>query len=244
MSVGGRGGATSGRGTVSSRVEGAMPMPSQGSKKRAEVSETEVKVSFRDKVMGGKPPVKVNLPDDLLGLKLASVSLEDGDRLHPRVMFDATVIKEMAQPWQDSLVVKILGKELGFLATKEKLRVLWKPQHGFDVMSVGNGYFMVKFDAQEDRERVIQGGAWIVQDNYLAVKEWTPQFSPSESCFGHTMVWVKLSGLNMLYYYEKALRVIATTIGKPIRIDLTTQHLDRGRFAHVCVEVNLALPIV
>ena len=29
---------------------------------------------------------------------------------------------------------------------------------GFDVMSVGNGYFMVKFDDAVDREKVIQGG--------------------------------------------------------------------------------------
>ena len=152
---GGRGGAVSGRRNVTSRVEVAVPVLSEGSKERVEASEAEGKVSFRDKVMGAKPPVKVNLTDDLIGLKLASVRLEDGDRLCPKVTFDETMIREMAQPWQDSLVVKILGKELGFLTMKEKLHALWKPKQGFDLMSVGNGYFMIKFDAKDDRERVI-----------------------------------------------------------------------------------------
>ena len=39
------------------------------------------------------------------------------------------------------------------------------------------------------------------------------------------------------------LKVIAATMGKPVKLDLTTFKLKRGKFARVCVEVNLALSI-
>ena len=59
-------------------------------------------------------------------------------------------------------------------------------------MSVGNGFFMVKFDMAKDTERVINGGPWMLQDSYIAVKRWTPNFNPSDGCFGRTMIWVHL----------------------------------------------------
>lgn len=54
-------------------------------------------------------------------------------------------------------------------------------------MDVGNGYFMAKFDISIDWEKVISEGPWIVNDHYLVVKTWTPQFNPSDECFGQTM---------------------------------------------------------
>ena len=96
------------------------------------------------------------------------------------------------------MVIKLLGKSIGYLALKDMLKCLRKTTADFDVMSTGNGYFMVKFDNSEDREKVIGGRPWLVQDHYLAVKEWSPEFNPSDNYFGRTMVWVRLSRLNML----------------------------------------------
>ena len=103
---------------------------------------------------------------------------------------------------------------------------------------------MVKFDSMVDREKVICGGPWILFDHYLAVKEWSPEFNPSEECFGQTMVWVRLFGLNLLYYHAHALKVIAAGIGRLVRVDLVTDQVGRGKYAWICMEVNLNLPIV
>ena len=111
-------------------------------------------------------------------------------------------------------------------------------------MSAGNGYFMVKFDLDEDRSKVIDGGPWMINGDYLAVKKWTPDFNPSEACFGRTMVWVHFSMLNFMYYDERMLKVIAEGVGKPIRFDLTTAKLEEGNFARVYVELDLISLVV
>ena len=36
---------------------------------------------------------------------------------------------------------------------------------------------------------------------------------------------------------------IASSLGKPLKVDLTTRHCDRARFARICVEVNLLMPL-
>ncbi|KAJ6929058.1 hypothetical protein NC652_013047 [Populus alba x Populus x berolinensis] len=41
----------------------------------------------------------------------------------------------------------------------------WKLTGGFELMEVDNGFFMVKFDLEEDRAKVISGGPWMVLDH-------------------------------------------------------------------------------
>lgn len=50
-----------------------------------------------------------------------------------------------------------LGKNLGFNIMKTKLAAVWKLSSEFE-MDVGNGFYMVKFDPEEDRSKVISGG--------------------------------------------------------------------------------------
>ena len=108
---------------------------------------------------------------------------------------------------------------------------------------MGFGYFIVKFDLFEYREKVICEGPWMVHDHYLVVKQRTPSFNSSESCFGCTMVWARLSGLNMLYFEESVIRTIAAAIGRPVKVDLVTKSMEKGRYAKVCVEIDLAKPM-
>ena len=113
------------------------------------------KISFRDKVLGGSSTPTQSLPEDLVLHNLAKIELHEGDKQKPRISFDKSVIEAISAPWQEALVIKLLGRNVGYLLIKEKLKSLWRLQGGFDIMSAGGGYYMVKFDCVEDRERVI-----------------------------------------------------------------------------------------
>ena len=86
------------------------------------------------------------------------------------MQFDKGVLEKLALPWNDALVIKLLGMSLTYHTMKNKLRSLWHLKGGYDVMSVGNGYFLVKFDLAEDREKVMTMGPWMLHDHYLAIK--------------------------------------------------------------------------
>ena len=55
--------------------------------------------------------------------------------------------------------MKLLGKDIGFLAMRERLKKLWKPRAGFDILDLGFGFFLIKFDDEEDRSIVMEGGS-------------------------------------------------------------------------------------
>ena len=94
--------------------------------------------------------------------KLAKVESLEGDRLSPVVSFDPTAIHALSMPWKDAPVIKLLGKSMSYLMIKQKIKHLWRLSGGYDVMNVGNGYFLAKFDSQEDRMKVITEGPWMI----------------------------------------------------------------------------------
>ncbi|KAL9404358.1 hypothetical protein Peur_001330 [Populus x canadensis] len=107
-----------------------------------------------------------------------------------------------------------------------------------------NGYFMVKFDIVEDRERVINEGPWMIVDHYLTVRKWTADFVASPTIINHTMVWVRIPSLNLVFYDENFLLIVASTLGTPIKVDMNTLNVERERFARICIEIDLNQPVV
>jgi len=50
---------------------------------------------------------------------------------------------------------------------QEHLTRTWK--RGFDILDIGNNFYMAKFDLEADRTKVIQEGPWMILDHYLTV---------------------------------------------------------------------------
>ena len=71
--------------------------------------------------------------------------------MQPKVYFADSIIEEASKVWKDALVVKLSGKSIGFSTLKAKLTTIWKLRVGFDIMSAGNEYYMLKFDLPEDK---------------------------------------------------------------------------------------------
>jgi hypothetical protein len=113
-----------------------------------------------------------------------------------------------------------------------------------DVLDVGHGFFMIKFDLEADREKVINGGPWMIFDHYVAIRPWTTDFISSQVKINKTLVWIRFPSLGMEYYDESLLLALASAIGSPVKVDMHTLDASRGKFARVCVEINLDEAVV
>ncbi|RYR66844.1 hypothetical protein Ahy_A03g012941 [Arachis hypogaea] len=125
-----------------------------------------------------------------------------------------------------------------------KLRFIWRLKGGYEILDVGNDYFLVKCDLLEDREKVHLGGSWMILSFYLVVKPWSFEFHPTEESFGSTLMWVCFKWLKILYYQEKAMQCIATEVGKPIKVDVATKEVERGKFARACILIDLGVLVI
>lgn len=68
------------------------------------------------------------------------------------------MLSELRKSWEDFVIVKLLGKSLGFFTMRDRLQALWKPSSGIDLVDIGHGFFMVKFDVAVDSEKAIEDG--------------------------------------------------------------------------------------
>jgi len=127
---------------------------------------------------------------------------------------------------------------------KAKLENVWKLTGGFELMDVGNSYYMVKFDGLEDKNKVINGDPWMIYDHILAVSQWSSKFNATTATIDKTMVWIRIPRLNIVYYDKSLLWALASMVGNPVKVDLHTLKVARGRFARMCVEIDLTNPVV
>ncbi|KAG5079502.1 hypothetical protein JHK86_003567 [Glycine max] len=155
--------------------------------------------SLRDKVLG--KPTEPKEIRNLLREGTMQMELEGGNRLLPKFSLDATVFTKLCESWKKFLVLKLLGKRIGFLALRDKLKSQWKCSGGFDLMDVDNGYFLITFDFEDDKNKAIR----------------------------------------MVYYDDSVLLTIALAMGTPLRVDMNTANLVRGRFTRVCIEIDLTV---
>jgi hypothetical protein len=202
------------------------------------------KLSFRDKLLGSSQNIPSREKEDMIAKKLVRIELEDGNRLLPKVYIEPKVFEDLCTPWKDPIVVKLLGKNLSYNTMKERLQKVWKLHGGFEIMDNDNGFYMVKFDHAADKEKVITGGPWLIFDHCLAISHWSPEFASPNAKVERTIVWVRFPSLNLVYYDESFLMAMASAIGRPIKVDTNNLKVERGRFARVCVEVDLTMPVV
>ena len=180
------------------------------------------KPSFRDKLLGSYQEIPTREKEDMIEKKLVRIEHENGNRLLPKVYLEPKIFQELCTPWKDALVVKLLGKNLGYNIMKDRLQKVWKPQGGFEIMDNDNGFYMVKFDQATDKEKVITGGPWMIFDHYLVVTHWSPEFASPDAKVKRTVVWVRFPDLNLVYYDESFLMAMASAIGRPIKVDTNT----------------------
>ncbi|XP_057453024.1 uncharacterized protein LOC130744879 [Lotus japonicus] len=166
-------------------------------------------MSFRNKLMGGAKATAPKQFVDLVEQGKMRVNLVGGNRLLLVISVDKEVMEEMCQPWKEALVLCLLGKSLGYKTMKTKLAAVWRLSSDFDLLDVGNGFFMAKFDCQEDREKVISGGSWMVFDHYLAVSTWSLKFISPAAKVKRTLAWVCIPSLDVAFYDESFLLSVA-----------------------------------
>ncbi|KAL5148821.1 hypothetical protein HKD37_13G035795 [Glycine soja] len=81
---------------------------------------------------------------NLLQENAMKLEFENENRLLPKFTIEPLIHENLCHPWKKCLVSKLLGKSLGFMIMREKLKAIWKLKGGFDLM-----------DLEIDKEKVI-----------------------------------------------------------------------------------------
>ena len=169
---------------------------------------------------------------------LSNIEDNSEDRC-PVILLSKEEKQRIHAPWRSAFIIKAFGKSLGYKCLDYKILAIWKPVGDMQCIDLGHDFFLTRFKLNEDYSKVVNGGPWFIGQQFLTLRRWTPGFRPSEAKISTTAVWARLPELPIEFYDEIILRRIGTQLGTFLKIDARTMDNERGRFARVCVQIDL-----
>ena len=110
---------------------------------------------------------------------------------------------QLAGPWKTSIILKLLGRPLGYRALQTRLAGIWRPTGMMHLIDIGYGSFIMRFDDIKDYHHALMDGPWFVGDQYLHVQAWEADFHPHIAKITKTAVWIRLEQLPVEYYHPE-----------------------------------------
>ncbi|KAH1039147.1 hypothetical protein J1N35_040890 [Gossypium stocksii] len=142
---------------------------------------TPKKVRFRDKEGELIDGMKVDLPpaqpiswkDMLVGAVVEDASkglVEKEDLVFlegdirktsvngvPSITFSDRIHQILIQDIENTVILKLLGRNIGFSVLQNKIYSMWKPSAFLHMMDIENGYFLVKFQNKLAKRLFLKG---------------------------------------------------------------------------------------
>ncbi|XP_061374231.1 uncharacterized protein LOC133316490 [Gastrolobium bilobum] len=146
-----------------------------------------------------------------------------------------------------------MGKKISNRFLMAQLTKLWCLTVKFDIIDLDNGYVLVNFYDEKDYFHVLHEGPWIVVQHYVIVQRWRPMFDPYEEQFKRIAVWLRIPGLPLEFYTSQHLWRIGNLFGKTLKVDKISlrqsdagggEYIEKGKYARICVEVDLRRSLV
>lgn len=162
----------------------------------------------------------------------------------PFIAFSDRVQQRLVKPYVHSVVVKILGWNLGYRVLMARLKSIWSVTKGFSVVDLTHDYYLVRFTNAEAVEYVLIEGPWTVMGYYLVVQQWNSSFDVSTNRIDKIVAWIRLAEMNIHYYHKNIIRRLGGIVGPVIRIDYKTVEAQQGKYARMAVEIDLQKPLV
>nr|POF18385.1 uncharacterized protein CFP56_37870 [Quercus suber] len=107
---------------------------------------------------------------------------------------------------------------------------------GEDDSQIRKGWVTVKLT--KDTKRCIRG------EQFISIRPWEPFCKLSTANVSLIAVWIRLFELPIELYEAEVLKEIGESIGKVLRINSHTAMEARGKYARLCIQIDINEPLV
>ena len=225
-----------------------------GSPRQEESAQQETRrlISYRETLQRNNPNLTFETRDNPIWMADTEADTSDDeepaeeeDPLCPTIRLTAAEKRVLREPWRNALIIRMFDKGIGYLQLKRRLKAKWALRGDFSLIDIGCDYYVTRFTNMEDYDHVMLNGPWMIGDNYLVIREWVPNFVPEEDHITKLTAWVRVPKLSVEYFNRHfLLHKIGHKIGRVLKIDSTTENVERGQYTRMCVEVDLTKPLL
>ncbi|KAL5765674.1 hypothetical protein ACOSP7_016291 [Xanthoceras sorbifolium] len=202
--------------------------------------------SFKSKLMGMSQPSSWNgfsSTSERLKIDEGDITIVDGPD-GKMMKISESVEKQLWKTWESALLLKNMGRSHTLKFMQAKLTQKWPLVGQWQLTDMEDGFFVARFQLKTDLDMVLTGGPWVINNQYLVVQRWRPNFVPGEEPIKHMAIWLRISRLPMEWLNTYLLWRIGNMLGATCKVDPITETQARGRFARICVEIDISQPLL
>ncbi|GJV17252.1 zinc knuckle CX2CX4HX4C containing protein [Tanacetum coccineum] len=173
---------------------------------------------------------------------LVSALTNDEKVLGANVAILISVVDEIRDKFANTLYGYFVGERLAFPIVEAYVTNSWK-KYGFERAIFHNGLFFFKFSSHDGMIKMLEGGPWFIRAMPIFLNEWSANTKLKKEVITKVPVWVKIHNVPVVAFLETGLSLIATQLGRPIRLDACTSDMclnpwGRNSYAQILVELN------
>ncbi|KAK3229721.1 hypothetical protein Dsin_001602 [Dipteronia sinensis] len=157
---------------------------------------------------------------------------------------DIEANQQINKPWENAIILRNMGRPhtLNFMISK--LTQKWSLLGHWQLTDLGESYFVSRFQMKDDLDYVPTSGPCVIANQHLVTQRWRPNFVPGEDTIHSMPIWVRLSKLSMEWMDSDLLWSIGAMLGRMCKVDPIIMNQARGRFARICVKIDISKPLL
>lgn len=132
-----------------------------------------------------------------------------------------------------------MGKDI----IKRKLLRGWRPSGRLSFKVLGENLFLMEFENEWDKSRVLEGRPWIFEGSLFSVENFDGLSSLSEIVFEQVEFWVRMLSLPLACMGKEVGYQIGSTMGTVEEVDTDEEGVGWGKYLRVRIKLDLTKPL-
>ncbi|CAN1855899.1 hypothetical protein LINPERHAP1_LOCUS41896, partial [Linum perenne] len=79
------------------------------------------------------------------------------------IQISDTLKTKLCKPWVNTVIIRLLGKSIGYSYLCHRLKSMWKPMGSMHIVDIDRDCFLVKFSCEQDYFKALTAGPWKVE---------------------------------------------------------------------------------
>ncbi|XP_027102865.1 uncharacterized protein [Coffea arabica] len=154
-------------------------------------------------------------------------------------------VEQSVQDCRGTLVGRIMGEKIAnFTWVKQFTNHVWGYPRNLRVTEIGPNVFQFQFEREEDKEKVMAGAPWILDNQVLVIREWCVGFEKKVECFRFVSFWIQIWNLPVHWMSKEASKKIGGMFRNVREVILPPGDGKKERHMKIFAEVDLHQPLV
>lgn len=144
-----------------------------------------------------------------------------------------------------SLVGKFKGEKIvNYVGVKNFVNTAWGYPRALRIIELGPNMFQFYIQSGEDRDRILEGGPWIMDNQMLVLRYWYDGIEDDEAAFNKAQLWVQVWNLPVHWISKEAGRKIGAVFLEVKDVIVPQVGGKEGRHLKILVSVDMSQPLL